>query len=60
MLKNKKEIVNYGILVKFWISNISNFLEKKNHNFAKFFDKISDPYNKKHKNFKNFLTTMPR
>jgi len=28
MLKNKKEIVNYGILVKFLISNISNFLEK--------------------------------
>jgi len=29
MLKSKKEIANYGILVKFWISNISNFLEKK-------------------------------
>jgi len=29
MLKNKKEIVNYGILVKFWISNISNFPKKK-------------------------------
>jgi len=34
MLKNKKEIENYEILVKFWISNISNFLEKKNHGFA--------------------------
>jgi len=59
MLKNKKEIVNYGILVKFWISNISNF-PKKNHNFAEFFDKILDPYNQKHKNFKNFLMTTGR
>jgi len=29
MLKNKKEIVNDRILLKFWISNISTFLEKK-------------------------------
>jgi len=29
--------------VKFFISNISIFFEKKNHSFSKFFDKISDP-----------------
>jgi len=29
MLKNEKEIVNDGILLKFWISNISMFYEKK-------------------------------
>jgi len=32
--------------LKFWFSNISTFFEKKNHSFAEFFDKISDPYNK--------------
>jgi len=32
--------------VKFWISNISIFLKNKNHSFAEFFDKISDPYKK--------------
>jgi len=46
MLKNKNEIVNDGILLKFWILNISIFFEKKNHSFAEFFDKITDPYNK--------------
>jgi len=46
MLKNKIEIVNNGIFLKFWISNISIFFEKKNHSFTKCFDKISDPYNK--------------
>jgi len=45
-LKNKKEIVNDRILLKYWISNISIFFEKKTHSFAEFFDKISDPYNK--------------
>jgi len=45
MLKNKKEIVNNGILLKFSISNIAIFL-KKNHSFAKFFGETSDPYNK--------------
>jgi len=30
MLKNKTEIVNDGIFLKFWISNISTFFEKKN------------------------------
>jgi len=47
MLKNKKnnkEIVNDGILLKLWISNISITLKKKS--FAEFFDKISNPYNK--------------
>jgi len=29
MLKNKKETVNDGILLKFWFSNISIFFEKK-------------------------------
>jgi len=33
MLKSKKEIVNDRILLEFWISNISIFLEK-NHIFA--------------------------
>jgi len=46
MLKTKNEIVNAGILLKFWFSNISICFEKKNHSFAEFFDKISDPYNK--------------
>jgi len=50
MLKNKKEIENNGILMKFWISNISIFL-KKNHSFAEFFDKISDPYSKTKQKF---------
>jgi len=27
--KNKNEIINNGISVKIWISNISNFLKKK-------------------------------
>jgi len=35
--------------VKFWISNISNFSEKKQNSFAEFFDKISDPHNKRTK-----------
>jgi len=43
MLKNKKEIENDGILLKFLISKISIFFEKKNHSYAKFFDKILDP-----------------
>jgi len=34
--KNKKEIVNDGILLKFWISNISIFFGKKKHSFAEF------------------------
>jgi len=42
----KKKIVNDGIFVKFWISNISNVLKKKTHSFVEFFDKISDLYNK--------------
>jgi len=45
MLKNKKEIENDGILLKFLISNISISFQKKN-SFAKSFDKFSDPYNK--------------
>ena len=46
MKKNKKEIVNDGILLKFWISNISIFLKKKTYSFAEFVDKTSDLYNK--------------
>jgi len=38
--------VNDGILLKFWISNISIFFEKKTYNFAEFVDKTSDLYNK--------------
>jgi len=34
------------------------FKKMKNYNFAEFFDKISDLYNKKHKKFKNFFMTM--
>jgi len=30
--------------LKFWISNISIYLEKKNHSFAEVFDQISDSY----------------
>jgi len=44
--KYKRNVVKYGILVKFWNSNISNFLKKKSHSFVEFFDKISDPYYK--------------
>jgi len=36
MLKKKNEIVKDGILLKFWISNISGFFEKKNHSFSEF------------------------
>ena len=44
MLKYKKQIENDGILLEFSISNISIFFsKKKNHSFAEFFDKISDP-----------------
>jgi len=46
-----KKIVNDGIFVKFWISNISNLLKKKNRSFAKLFDKISHPYNKRRQEF---------
>jgi len=46
MIERKKEIVNVGILLKFWISYISIFFEKKDHSFVEFFDKISDTYNK--------------
>ena len=38
-------------LVKFWISNISNFLKKKNNSFAEFFVKSSDTYNKTRQKF---------
>jgi len=53
--KNKKELVNDGILLKFWISNISIFFEKKNHSFLEFFDKISDPYDKTTQKFQEFF-----
>jgi len=47
-------MVNDGILLKFWISNISFFL-KKNHSFAEVFDEISDPHNKTTQKFYNFF-----
>jgi len=31
------------------------FLKKKNHSFAEFFDKISNPYNKATQKFKEFF-----
>jgi len=40
--------------LKFWISNISIFL-KKNNSFAKYFDKILDPYNKITQKFEEFF-----
>jgi len=40
ILKKKNQIVNDDILLKFWISNISIFFEKKNISFAEVFDKI--------------------
>jgi len=46
IIKNKKEIVNDEILLKFWISYISNFFQNKDHIFVEFFDKILDTYNK--------------
>jgi len=40
ILKNKKEIESDGILLKFWISNISIFFLKKNRSFPKLLDKF--------------------
>jgi len=34
---------------------IFQFVLKKTHSFAEFFDKISDPYNKTTQNFYNFF-----
>jgi len=55
MLNNKKEIVNVGILLKFFISNISIFFDRKKYSFAEFFDKISDPYNKTTQKYLQFF-----
>jgi len=41
--------------LKFEISNISIFFEKKTHSVAEFFDKISDPYNKTTQKFEEFF-----
>jgi len=49
--------------MEFWWNfgfQIYQIFLRKNHNFAEFFDKILDPYNQKHKNFKNFLMTTGR
>jgi len=53
-LKNKIEIVKNGILLKFWISNISIFFIK-NHSFAEYVDKISDQKNKIPQKFYNIF-----
>jgi len=39
---------------------MSIFFRKMFHDFSKIFDKISNPENKKHKNFQNFLKSTDR
>jgi len=41
--------------LKFWISNISIFFQKKNCSFAEFFDKITYQHNKTTQKFYNFF-----
>jgi len=47
--------VNDGILLKFWISNISIYFEIKKPYFCRIFYKISDPYNKTTQKFEIFF-----
>jgi len=60
ILKNKKETVNDGILLKFWISNISIFFEKKPIVLQNFLIKFRIHSIKQHKKVKNFLKTIDR
>jgi len=56
MIKNKNELVNDGILLKFWISNISIFFEKKTIVLQNFFIKSRIHTIKEHKILKLFKT----
>jgi len=53
--KNKNEIVNDGISVKIWISNISNFLKKETIVLQNSLIKSQIHTRKEHKNFENFF-----
>ena len=55
MLKNKKEIVNNGILLKFSISIISIFLKKKTIALQNFLVNPRIHTIKQHKNFNFFF-----
>jgi len=55
-----KKIVKDGILVKFWISNISYFLKKKTIVLYNSLKKYRIHTIKQHKNFKNFLKTIDK
>jgi len=59
ILKNKKEIVNDEILLKFWISNISIFL-KKTIVLQNLLIKSQIHSIKQHKKVKNFSKTIDR
>jgi len=54
-LERNSKLWNFGEILDF---KYIKFSWKKKHSFAEFFDKISDSYNKKLKNFKNFLTAI--
>jgi len=46
--------------MKNFVFRMSIFFRKIFHDFPKFFDKISNPQNKKHKNFENSLISTDR
>jgi len=56
MIKNKNELVNDGIFLKFWISNISIFFEKKTIVLQNFLIKSRIHTIKEHKILKLFKT----
>jgi len=58
--KNKKEILKDGVLLKFCISNISIFFEKKTVVLHKFLIKSRIHTRKQQKKFTIFLKTMDR
>jgi len=60
ILKNKKEIESDGILLKFWISNISIFFWKKTVVFQNCWINSRIDTLKQHKNFEIFLKTIDR
>jgi len=58
--KNKKEIVNDEILLKFWFSNISISFQKKTMVLQNILINPQIYTIKQHKNFKNFLETIDK
>jgi len=58
--KNKREIVNDVILVRFWISKILTFFKKKTIVLSNSLIKSRIDRIKQHKKFKNFLRIIDR